>query len=89
VSNAGGLVSYGTDRDVCLWHKADILIALGNVRLRGQSGHYGDPPISAHRIAISWRASKDLHSRGEAGTRMVWSRFFVAADFDDHFCREE
>ena len=26
-------------RDVCLWHKADILIAWPNVRFRGKSGH--------------------------------------------------
>jgi hypothetical protein len=27
-------------RAVPLWHKADILIALANVRFRGQSGHH-------------------------------------------------
>ena len=29
-------------RNVCLWHKADMLNALTNVRFWGQSGHDAD-----------------------------------------------
>jgi hypothetical protein len=54
--------------------------------LRDQQFHIWRREISKRRPEK--KAEVEQRS-GWAGTLMIWSRFFVAADFDDPFCREE